>query len=150
MLNQYAVDGEQRRLVGEAQNCEGDDPVSVEAPVAIGTFREESGDEDEQRHVEQVDDIEERAQRLVVVVDGVHEMRGDHQNDEQPLDVVEQRDALACASHVIPPIDEAVVASAILSQPSFARTTSMFSAGFRVVEEENGGKRRRGKKRVGL
>ena len=47
------------------------------------------------------------------------------------------------------PIDEAVVALAILSQSPLARMTSTFSAGFRVVKEENGRKRRPCQKRGG-
>ena len=101
-LEQVAVYRVEQHLERYAQQDERDDAVPVEVPVAVRALREEPGDEDEQRHVEEIRDIEHAAQHRVVVLDRQHEMRCHHQDDEQPLDVIEQRDAFACASHVIP------------------------------------------------
>ena len=43
--------------------------------------------------MEEIYDVECGAQRGVVVVNGLHHVAGDHQDNEQALDVVEQGDA---------------------------------------------------------
>ena len=89
-----AVHQAQRKLEAKAQCEEGEDAVEVETPSPIGAFGEKPRHEDEQRHVEQVNDVECEAQDGVVVMDWVHEVSRDHQHDEDALDVVEQRDSL--------------------------------------------------------
>lgn len=61
VLQERSVDRQQECLVDKAQDGKGDDAVPIQAAVAIRAFREEAGEEDEERHMEQVDDIEESA-----------------------------------------------------------------------------------------
>ena len=61
VLQERSIDRQQECLVDKAQDGKGDDAVPVQVAVAIRAFCEEAGEEDEKRHMEQVDDIEESA-----------------------------------------------------------------------------------------
>lgn len=117
-IEKVAVDSIEQHLKRHAKQNKRDDAIPIQAAVAVGALCEEPRNKDEERHVEEVDAVEYRIEHGVVALDGKHEVSGDYQDDEQALDVVEQCDALMLTAHGIPPIDEAVVALAILSQES--------------------------------
>lgn len=56
-------------------------------------FGKEARHKDEQRHMEEIYDVKEAAYGRVVVVDGVRHVPHHHKDNEQPLYVVEERDA---------------------------------------------------------
>lgn len=86
-----AVDQHERELIERREKDEREDAVRV-LPLSR-PLGKEARHEDEQRHVEEVDDVEEAAYGRVVVVDGVRDVPHHHEDDEQALDVVEERDA---------------------------------------------------------
>ena len=89
MRREHAADGEVCRLVCKAEHKEGNHAVHVEVPLAIGSLGEKARHEHKERHMEEVYHVECRAERKVIVVNGMHEVACDHKDDEHALDVIE-------------------------------------------------------------
>lgn len=80
-------------MVGKAQGDKRDDAIDLEFAVAICALCEQAGHQHEERHVEEVDNVEGEAEDRIGVVHGMGDVAEHDEDDEESFEVVEQGDA---------------------------------------------------------